>query len=95
MIWKVCNIEDSQFGNFKILKGHTGAVTSVIFSYDEYLLVSGSTDKTVKLWNVEKQEIIQTFLGHSDVITSVAINISKKIVISGSYDKTIKIWGIQ
>ena len=33
------------------LKGHSGPVTSVSFSPDGKRIVSGSTDKTVKVWD--------------------------------------------
>src|SRR5262249_40101641 len=47
---KVC---DSHTGTLvRSFRGHTGAVTSVAFSLDGRLLVSGSRDGTVKVWDV-------------------------------------------
>ena len=40
------------------LKGHTDFVYSVAFSPDRKLLVSGSGDKTVKLWNNQNRNEI-------------------------------------
>jgi len=34
----------------RTLSGHSGAVTSVVFSPDGRTLISGSKDKTIKVW---------------------------------------------
>merc|ERR1719343_1870509 len=39
------------------LKGHTGPVWTVAFSKDACLLASGSSDGTVRLWNVQKLQM--------------------------------------
>ena len=54
-----------------VLPGHTGHVRSVVFSSDGTLLVSGSDDETVKLWDVQTGGVVNTFHGHTvRVLTS-------------------------
>ena len=36
--------------------GHTGSVTTLVFSRDAQSLISGGYDTTVRLWDVKKQE---------------------------------------
>jgi len=62
---------------------------------DGTLLVSGSRDDTVKLWDVQTGGVIKTFRGHTDCVLSVAISADCTMIISGSSDKTIHLWDIQ
>ena len=75
-----------------LLTGHTGGVSSVAFSSDEQMLVSGSWDKTVRLWNPLTGEEFHILSGHSRGITSVSFSHDGSLVASGSSDKTIRIW---
>jgi WD40 repeat protein len=64
----------------------------VAFSADGETLISGSRDKTVKLWSVSTLEEIATFSGHVDSVSTVAVNPVAQLIISGSRDQTIKLW---
>jgi len=50
---------------------HTSDVRSVAFSPDGNLIASGSSDKTVKLWQAATGILVRTFRGHSDPVTDV------------------------
>ncbi len=54
-------------------------------------IVSGSYDKTIKIWQSEyPYQLITTLYGHTDWVESLAILPNSNIV-SGSFDNTIKI----
>ena len=74
--------------------GHTEVVTSVALSRDGQILVSGSFDKTVKLWKVNTGQLITTVTGHSREVNCVAVSRNGKLFASGSGDKTIKVWEV-
>ena len=53
--------------------GHTHNVTSVAFSPDGKYALSGSIDKTIKLWDVATGREIRTFSGSTARVTSIAV----------------------
>jgi WD40 repeat protein len=57
-------------------------------------IISGSYDKTIRIWNIEALKEEDILEGHSDSVSSVSISPDGKKLISGSYDKTIRIWDI-
>ena len=48
------------------LKGHFDFITSVVISNDDKTIVSGSWDKTIKVWNLETGYEVKTLKGHVD-----------------------------
>ena len=74
----------------KTLEGHNYRVNSVAYSPDGRYIVSGSNDRTIKIWDGEK--CIKTLEGHNYSVNSVAYSPDGRYIVSGSDDGTIKIW---
>lgn len=72
--------------------GHTDAVISVAFSPDRKYVLTGSSDKTAKLWDVATSTVERTFSGHTGSVESVAFSPDGKYILTGSSDKTAKLW---
>jgi WD40 repeat protein len=75
-----------------ILYGHSGTVISVCLSSDNKKIISGSWDKTIKIWDAATGVCERTLDGYNSYATAVCISSDNKMIVSGSKDKTIKIW---
>ena len=62
------------------------------FSPDGRRIVSGSYDKTVKVWDAATGQETLTLKGHSMAVTSVAFSPDGRRIVSGSEDGTVKVW---
>ncbi|MBN1460726.1 MAG: DUF4062 domain-containing protein [Armatimonadetes bacterium] len=74
------------------IRGYGGGVNCVAFDHAGQRVVSGSFDKTVRLWDAHTGQQIACLQGHDDTIWSVAFDRSGKSVVSGSSDNTIRLW---
>jgi WD40 repeat protein len=66
-------------------------VRFVAITPDGQTLVSGSDDRTIKLWDLKAPRLISTLIGHSTWPNCVAISPDGQTFVSGEH-KTIKIW---
>jgi WD40 repeat protein/serine/threonine protein kinase len=74
--------------------GHTDNVSSVTFSPNGRYALSGSSDKTLRLWEVASGREVRCFEGHTDNVTSVAFSPDGCYALSGSKDKTLRLWDV-
>jgi hypothetical protein len=76
------------------LNAHSQAVSSLAITADRTLLVSGSHDKTIKLWSLPDGALRQTLHGHMNAVVSLGLGADGKVLASGSSDHTIKLWSL-
>jgi hypothetical protein len=76
-------------------EGHSGWVSSVVFSPDGSRVASGSGDNTVRVWDVQTGECQHTLEGHSGSVSSVVFSPDGSRVASGSDGKTVRVWDVQ
>ncbi|KIJ46218.1 hypothetical protein M422DRAFT_165567 [Sphaerobolus stellatus SS14] len=78
------------------LTGHRGSISCIAFSHDGKRIVSGSHDKTIRIWDAETgQNVGDPLTGHTEWVQSVAFSHDGKQIVSGSADKTIQIWDVE
>ncbi len=62
---------------------------------DGLLAVTGSDDKTVKLWDLATHQTVHTFYEHSGAVMSVKFHPHGSVIATGSADNSIKLWDIR
>lgn len=79
----------------RTLEGHSGEVESVSISPDGRRAVSGSTDKTLRVWDLETGQCLHTLIGHAHWVWSVSVSSDGRHVISGSSDGIRRVWDLE
>jgi len=97
LLYKLIEKQDTQdsqqFYLFKILRAHILPLTNCAFNKNGERFITGSYDRTCKVWNTVTGEELLTLEGHKNVVYAIAFNnpFGDK-VITGSFDKTCKVW---
>lgn len=72
----------------RIFTGHTNGV--MCLQFDEQVLITGSYDASVKVWDIKTGKEIRTLTGHTQGIRCLQFNDAR--LITGSLDGTMKVW---
>ncbi|KAI8874699.1 WD40 repeat-like protein, partial [Backusella circina FSU 941] len=78
------------------LTGHQGNVKCVEFiGIEGKRIASGSSDNTVRIWDTESAECLDTLQGHRSRIWDVSCSSQGDYLASASGDSTVKIWNLK
>jgi uncharacterized protein YjbI with pentapeptide repeats len=82
-------------GEVTTVFGHSDWVRAWGFSPDGTLVVSGSSDGTLQLWDPRNGQCLRTLEGHSGVVLACGFAPDGTLVVSGAEDGTLKLWEVQ
>ncbi|KJU85826.1 repeat-containing protein [Candidatus Magnetobacterium bavaricum] len=68
-------MEGVEFGEMPYLQGHSKDINSVAISPDGTKIVSGSADKTLRIWDMTTGNLINIPQGHSSSVNSLAVSL--------------------
>ena len=85
-VWNIASGED-----VLSFEGHSQTISSVAFSPDDQFVLTGSFDKTARLWDRDTGAEIRRFEAYSEVY-SVAFSPDGRFVLTGHEDKTARLW---
>ncbi|KAL0092499.1 quinon protein alcohol dehydrogenase-like superfamily [Phycomyces blakesleeanus] len=74
----------------RVLKGHMDGVMCLQFCEYQNMLITGSYDKTIIVWNLETGALLETLKGHTRCVRTLQFDDTK--LVTGSMDNTLRIW---
>lgn len=72
--------------------GHTEKITSISVSQDEYYAISGSADRTIRLWCLRLKICLAIYRGHTKAVLDVSFSPSGYYFLSGGLDGMMLLW---
>merc|ERR1719428_2365729 len=91
---KVWGVTGTSGGAHFSLTGHQRGVNCVEYSPDgdKPYIISGSDDQSVKIWDYQTKQCIQTLTGHTNNISTAVFHPALPIILTGSEDGTVRVW---
>jgi WD40 repeat protein len=81
----------------RLFQGHTGEIGNMALAYspDGRMLVSGSQDKTAKVWDLATAKEKWTFKGHKEFVDCACFGLGGAVVVTGSHDGAVILWDVK
>ncbi len=78
----------------KWLTQHVGRVLSTLYHPNGNYFVTGSEDKTLKVWDPETYTVLVSFDGNDDAVYSLAYATEENVIVSGAADNVVRTWRV-
>ena len=78
----------------KWLTQHVGRVLCTLYHPQGTYFVTGSEDKTIKVWNPNTFNVMVNFDANDDAVYSLAYSVNEGVIVSGSADNTVRTWRV-
>jgi len=79
---------------YKTIDCQQNAVRTVRYNVDGDYVLTGGSNKSVKLWNATTFKQLKTYLGHGDDVLDVKSSCDNAQIVSCGLDKTIILWDV-
>ena len=78
----------------KWLTQHVGRVLCTLYHPEGTYFVTGSEDKTIKVWNPSTYTVLVNLDANDDAVYSLAYSADEGVIVSGSADNTVRTWRV-
>lgn len=79
----------------KVISGHLGWVRSMAVEPENKWFVSGSGDRTIKVWDLASGQLRLTLTGHISTVRGLAVSPRHPYLFSCGEDKMVKCWDLE
>lgn len=76
------------------LAGHTRSLRSIAVTSDGRRALTASTDRTLRVWDLEAETCLHVLSRHTGFVNSCAIGPKDRLAVSGSEDGTVCVWDL-
>ncbi|MCX5800577.1 MAG: DUF4062 domain-containing protein [Candidatus Eisenbacteria bacterium] len=80
---------------FRTLEGHTDGVSALALTPDGRRIVSGSADRTLRLWDLESGQCVRTLGKDIETIESLEVSPDGRRVVSSCRYRTVRVWDLE
>ncbi|TNM85760.1 hypothetical protein fugu_008031 [Takifugu bimaculatus] len=80
---------------FRVISGHLGWVRSIAVEPGNQWFVTGSADRTIKIWDLSSGKLKLSLTGHISTVRGVAVSHRSPYLFSCGEDKQVKCWDLE
>ena len=88
IIWSLA-LQQPKNGSFMALPGGGSRQNAEATDFEP-----GARDYVIRLWDLNKREVVRRFAGHENNVVSLAFCPDGRHFVSGSWDKTVRLWDL-
>eukprot|EP00792_Barthelona_sp_PAP020_P007294 TRINITY_DN3137_c0_g1_i1.p1 TRINITY_DN3137_c0_g1~~TRINITY_DN3137_c0_g1_i1.p1 ORF type:complete len:425 (+),score=113.32 TRINITY_DN3137_c0_g1_i1:34-1275(+) len=94
---KIWNFNGDNIDLISTLEGHSDSIYALFYVkpctvYPNGVLISGSADSTIIIWDLETYNPIQQLIGHTQLVSSLTFDYKTQCIVSTSWDGSVKFW---
>lgn len=80
---------------YRVISGHLGWVSSLAFDPMNEWFVTGSADRTIKIWDMASGHLKLTLTGHTEQVMGLAVSDKYPYMFSCGLDKKVMCWDLE
>jgi len=79
----------------RVISGHLGWVRAIAVDHSNEWFVTGSADRTIKIWDLASGQLKLTLTGHINAVRGLCISVRHPYLFSAGEDKQVKCWDLE